>query len=131
MFRRDLFPANLSIAFTRLKEYKVYMSENGTENRTNIWKEVAGQISHHVDLASLELRYEAEHAGKKIFAAAIVFILVMTGFIVVQVAIIGALMKLDLSLGLSALIVSLVYFVSAFGVYWALGRRNKRAGPPF
>ena len=63
------------------------MPENGTEKRTNIWKEVAGQLSDHVDLASLELRYEAEHAGKKLFAAAIVFILVLTGFIVLQVAV--------------------------------------------
>jgi hypothetical protein len=107
------------------------MSENGTETQTNIWKEVAGQISDHVDLASLEMRYEAEHAGKKLFSAAIIFILVLTGFIVLQVAVIGALMKLGLSLGLSALIVSVIYFALAAGVFQVLGRRNKRAGPPF
>ena len=55
------------------------MSENGTEKRTNVWKEVAGQVSDHVDLASLELRYETQQAGKKLFAAAIIFILVLTG----------------------------------------------------
>ncbi len=107
------------------------MSENGAEKRTNIWKEVAGQLSDHVDLASLEMRYEAVQAGKKLIAAGIVFIFVLTGFIVMQVAIVGALMKTGLSLGLSAFLVSMVYFAVAFAAYWMLGRRNKHAGPPF
>ena len=106
-------------------------SENGTEKRGNIWREVAGQISDHVDLATLELRYEAEHAGKKLLAAAIMFLFVLTGFIVLQVALVGALMKLGLSLGVSALILSGVYFVMAVLVYMALARRDKRVGPPF
>ena len=69
------------------------MSENGSERRTNIWSEVAGQVSDHVELASLELRYEAARASKKLVAAAIILVLVLTGFIVLQVALIGGLMK--------------------------------------
>ncbi len=107
------------------------MSENGTEQRTNIWREVAGQISDHVDLASLELRYETEHAGKKLLAAAIIFVLVLTGFLVAQVGLVIALMKVGLSLGISALVLGSVYFVSALIVYWTLGRRDRRIGPPF
>jgi uncharacterized membrane protein YqjE len=107
------------------------MSENGTEKRGNIWSEVAAQVSDHVDLASLELRFEAEHAGKKLLAAGIIFVLVLTGFIVLQVAIVGALMRAGLSLGLSALLLSGLYFLSAIWVYLKLGRRDRRAGPPF
>jgi hypothetical protein len=79
------------------------MGENGSERRSNIWREVAGQVSDHVDLASVEMRYEAQMAGRKLLAAGIIFILVLTGFIVLQVALIGALMKTGLSLGNSAL----------------------------
>ena len=107
------------------------MGENGTDKRSTIWSEVAGQISDHVDLASLELRFEADRAGKKLLACAIVFVLVLTGFIVLQVALVGALMKAGLSLGISALSLSGFYFVLALAVYGTLGRRNKRAGPPF
>src|SRR5690349_9283074 len=105
------------------------MSENGTETRTNIWKEVVGQVSDHMDLAALELRYEADHAGKKLLSAAIIFVLILTGFIVMQVAIVGGLMKLGLSLGLSAFLISVLYFAVAALVFQVLGRRNKRAGP--
>ena len=107
------------------------MGENGTEKRTNIWREVAGQVADHVDLATLELRYEAQLAGRKLLAAGIIFILVLTGFIVLQVALIGALMKTGLSLGLSALIFSAFYFLLAAGVYAGLAKRDKRIGPPF
>ena len=107
------------------------MSGNGTDRRSTIWREVAGQISDHMDLASLELRYEAQHAGKKLLAAAIIFLLVLTGFIVLQVALVGALMKGGFSLGVSALILSGVYFLLALVVYGALAHRDKRVGPPF
>ena len=107
------------------------MAENGSENRTSIWREVTDQISDHVDLAALELHYETQQAGKRLLAVGIVLILVLTGFIVLQVAVIGWLMRAGLSLGIAALLLSFVYFALALGVYWALGRRDKRAGPPF
>src|ERR1019366_8303794 len=91
----------------------IEMSENGTEKRSNMWREVAGQISDHVDLAALEFRYEAEHARKNLLAAAIIFILVLVGFMVAQVVLVSALMKACLSLGLSALALSGLYFVLA------------------
>ena len=100
------------------------MPENGTENRPNVWKEVAGQVSDHVDLASLELRYEAKQAGKQILAAGIIFVLVLTGFIVLQVAVVGALMKLGLSLGVSAFLFSLLYVVLAAVVFRVLAQRD-------
>ena len=107
------------------------MKENGNDRKGSIWRDVAGQVSDHVDLASLELRYETKQAGKKLLAFAIILVLVLTGFIVLQVAAVGALMKVGLSLGLSALLLSGIYFLLAFVVYWVLGRRDKRAGPPF
>jgi uncharacterized membrane protein YqjE len=107
------------------------MRENGNERKNNIWSDVAGQVSDHVDLASLELRYETKQVGKKLLAYAIILVLVLTGFIVLQVAAVGALMKVGLSLGLSALILSGVYLLLALVVYWVLGRRDKRVGPPF
>ena len=107
------------------------MSENGAEKRTNIWRDVTGQLSDHVDLASLELRYEARQASKKLLASAIILVLVLTGFIVLQVAIIGALMKTGMSLGLAATVLGGSYLALAIAVYGVLGRRDKRAGPPF
>jgi len=107
------------------------MGENGSAKKSNIWREVAGQVSDHVDLASVELRYETQQAGKKLLAAGIMLVLVLTGFIVLQVALIGALMKTGLSLGLSALLFSSLYFLLAVFVYLMLARRDKRVGPPF
>jgi uncharacterized membrane protein YqjE len=107
------------------------MSENGTQKRGSIWQEVTSQVSDHVDLAALELRYEAQQAAKHLLAAAVIFLLVLTGFIVLQVALVGALMRAGLSMGLSAFLLSALYFVAAVIVYWTLGRRDKRAGPPF
>ena len=107
------------------------MKENGNERKSNIWREVAGQVSDHVDLASLELRYETTQVGKKLLAYAIMLVLVLTGFIVLQVSAVGALMKTGMSLGLAALILSGLYFVLALGVYWVFGKRDKRVGPPF
>src|ERR1019366_61026 len=109
----------------------IEMSENGTEKRSNIWREVAGQISDHVDLAALEFRYEAEHARKKLLAAAIIFILVLVGFMVAQVGLVSALMRGGLPLGPSALALSFLYFMLPLVVYWTRGRRDKRAGSPF
>lgn len=107
------------------------MSENGTEKRGSLWRDVTDQLSDHLDLAALELRYEAQVAGKKLVAGAIMFLLILTGFIVLQVALVGALMKVGLSLGVSALILSGIYFILAFAVFEVLGRRDKRVGPPF
>jgi uncharacterized membrane protein YqjE len=107
------------------------MAENGSETKTNIWREVTNQISDHVDLASLELRYETHQARKRLVAAGIVFVFALTGFIVLQVAAIGWLMRAGLSLGVAALLLSLIYFALATGVYWIFGRRDKRVGPPF
>jgi uncharacterized membrane protein YqjE len=107
------------------------MAENGSENKTSIWREVAGQVSDHVDLAALELRYETQQAGKRLLAAGIIFVLALTGFIVLQVAAIGWLTRAGLSIGVAALLLSFSYFALAAAVYWKLGRRDKRAGPPF
>jgi uncharacterized membrane protein YqjE len=107
------------------------MSENGAEKRHTIWRDMAEQLSDHVDLAALELRYEAQTANKRLVAAAIVLVLVLTGFIVLQVAVVGALMRTGLSLGLASFLLSLVYFGAALGIYWIFGRRDERAGPPF
>ncbi len=107
------------------------MSENGTPpKRHTIWKDVADQLSDHIELASLELSYESDRAAKKLFAVAAMLVLVLTGFIVLQVALIGGLMRLGLSLGVSALIFSTLYFVAAYAIFHRT-RRDKRAGPPF
>jgi uncharacterized membrane protein YqjE len=107
------------------------MAENGTETKSTIWRDVTSQISDHVDLAALELRYETQQAGKRLLAFSITAILALTGFIVLQVAIVGWLMGTGLSLGNAALILGVLYFAVAAGVYGACGRRDKRAGPPF
>jgi uncharacterized membrane protein YqjE len=107
------------------------MSENGREGRSSIWRDVTEQISDHVDLAALELRYETKQAKKRLLAAAASAVLVLTGFIVLQVALVGALMRAGLSLSLASFLLSLAYFLLALVVYWTLGRRDKRTGPPF
>ncbi len=107
------------------------MHENGTEKHSTIWRDVTEQVSDHLDLAALELRFESQQAIKKLLAVAVCGMLVLTGFIVLQVSLVGAMMRFGLSLGVSALVLSLVYFALAMAVYWILGRRDKRAGPPF
>jgi uncharacterized membrane protein YqjE len=107
------------------------MSENGKEKSGSIWRDVTEQISDHVNLAALELHYETKQAKKRLLAAAVAFVLVLTGFIVLQVALVGGLMRAGLSLGLASFLLSLAYFLLALIVYWTLGRRDKRAGSPF
>jgi len=107
------------------------MSENGVENKRSLLQDLTDQLADHIDLAALELGYEANEAVKRLIAGAAIFILVLTGFIGLQIALVGLLIKLGLSLGLAAFLLSILYFALAFGVYWALGRRDKRVGPPF
>ena len=107
------------------------MRENGSDRKRTIWGEVAGQVADHVDLASLELRYESQQVAKRLIAFGIILVLVMTGFIVLQVSLVGYLTKFGLSLGTSALILGGFYFILAIVVYFALARRGKRVGPPF
>lgn len=106
------------------------MTENGSPKRSSIWKEVAGQLSDHVELASLELRYESERAIKKLLVGGAVLVLVLTGFIVLQVSVVGWLMKAGLSLGTSATLLSAIYFLLAYALFH-VARRDKRVGPPF
>jgi hypothetical protein len=107
------------------------MSEIGKEDRSSLWRDVMEQISDHLDLAALELRYETQQAKKRLLAAVIVLILVLTGFMLLQVALVEGLMRVGLSLGLASFFLSLAYFTLALVAYWVLGRRDKRAGPPF
>ncbi len=107
------------------------MSENGTEKTRSPWSDVAAQLSDHVDLASLELRYESESLGKSFFALAVAFVFGLAGFIVLQVALIGALRLAGISMGLASLLLSVLYFALAFGVYMKFGRRDPRVGAPF
>jgi uncharacterized membrane protein YqjE len=111
------------------------MAENGAETKSetkrSILRDLTDQISDQVDLAALELGYETQEAGKRFLAAGIILVLTLTGFIVLQVAIVGGLMRAGLRLEVAALLSSLVYFALAAGVYWVLGRRDKRAGAPF
>ena len=78
------------------------MSEDGEQSRKTIWKEVTEQISDHIDLAALELRYEARLVGRRLVAAAVSLILALTGFIVLQVALIRVLMRAGLPMGRAA-----------------------------
>ena len=107
------------------------MNESETGKRGSIWCEVTEQLSDHLDLAALEMRYETQQAARRLVAAAVVLILLLTGFIVLQVALVGGLVKAGLSMGLASFLLSLLYFVVALVVFWTLGRRDKRVGAPF
>jgi hypothetical protein len=107
------------------------MRDEESTRRSNVWRDMAGQVSDHVELAALEFRYEAAQAKKRAQAWAVVFLLVLTGFIILQVAAVAGLVKLGLSLAGSSGILALAYFVLGSLVYWIQGRRDKRAGAPF
>lgn len=107
------------------------MSQNGSERKTTIWRELAGQLSDHVDLAALELRYEGTQAMRRLAALGIMLILILTGFIVLQVAIIEGLGRFGLSMGWATLLLSGIYFLGAIIVYMVFCRRDPRLGPPF
>lgn len=107
------------------------MSDNGTTRKRNIWQDVAAQVSDHVDLAALELRYETRQARRRLVAIGVMALLVLTGFILLQVAMLQAVMRAGFSLGLAALAVSGVYLLLAGLIFWKFGRRDPRACPPF
>jgi heme A synthase len=105
------------------------MSDN--EKRSTIWREATAQFADHVELAALELRYEARQAKRRAVAAATVLILVLTGFILVQAGIILSLMRAGLPAWVASFVLGGTYLVLALVVYVLFGRRDKRAGPPF
>jgi hypothetical protein len=107
------------------------MKDAESNRRNNLWRDVTGQMSDHVELAALELRYETSQAKRRALAWAVVLVLVMTGFIILQVAVVAVLMKTGLSLARSSGILALAYFGLGALIYGLRGRRDGRAGPPF
>jgi hypothetical protein len=109
------------------------MKSNGTETekKPSLISEIFSQITDHFDLLALESRYEMECVGKRVAAVAIASVLGITAFTLLQIAIVYGLVKAGLSLGVSCLILAVVYGVVAAVVMLKMGKRDARAGEPF
>jgi len=106
------------------------MAENGRPKRSLIG-EALDILDDQVELASLELEYEATLGARRIAALAGIAILVVTGFALLQVAMIWGLMKLGLSVGISSLILAFLYGGGAALIYRVLVRRDPKVGGAF
>jgi uncharacterized membrane protein YqjE len=117
--------------------YNEPMEPNGSTTETeekappSMISQVLAQISDHLELISLESRYESGRAMRWLaFVGASLFI-AFFAFALLQVTFVGLLMKMGLSLGLSCLTLAVVYGLVAAGLGWTVMRSNRGAGMPF
>ena len=88
-------------------------------------------LEDQMELATLELEYEAGYSAKRLVAVLASLFLGLTAFAILQVAIIYGLKLLGLSIPVSCLILAAVYGVGAGVLIGTVGKRDKRAGSPF
>ena len=111
------------------------MSENGVEDKRSILKDLTDQLW---PIILTWRRYGAWGMNRRkrwkrlILPQALFLFLVLTGFIGLQIVIIGLLDAGRIIVGdYQLFFLSVLYFAFAFGVYWTLGRRDKRVRAAF
>ena len=88
-------------------------------------------LQDHLELAELEWKYERGQVQRRIAAWAIAALLILVAVVLLQIALISALMSQGLSLGVVCLTLTVVYGVIAGGIAFLFGRRDPKAGDPF
>lgn len=107
------------------------MSENGTQQRTNVVSQVFAVLNDHWELAALELGFESGQMARRFWALVMSVIFGFLAAIVAQVAIIYGLIAAGLSPALACLSLAVVYAGIAALIYGKWGRRDPRVGAPF
>lgn len=107
------------------------MTDSEGEPKGSRWSEIFALLDDQLKLASLELRYEKALALRRVLAYGMVVLLVATAFVLLQVALVCALLRVGLALGGACLGLGCVYVAGAWGVFRVWARRDPRVGKPF
>jgi len=103
---------------------------NGMES-SSVIQRVMGLLEDHIELGTLECRYESSQARRRICAIALGAVFGLTAFVFLQVALIRGLLRTGLPLWVLCLVAAAVYGALSVFIYRRWGRRDPRAGPPF
>ena len=106
------------------------MNGNGIES-SSVIQRITELLEDHIELGTLECRYESSQARRRIFAIILGVVFGLTAFVFLQIAAVHALLHLGLPLWAVCLVLAAIYGVSSAIVYRRWGRRDTRAGPPF
>jgi len=94
-------------------------------------RRVMGLLEDHIELGTLECRYESGQARRRICAVTFGAVFGLTAFVFLQVALIQGLLRVGLPLWALCLLTAVIYGVLAGFIYHRWGRRDPAAGDPF
>ncbi len=106
------------------------MIEGSQESKGRI-QQILEVLTDHAELASLELRFEAKQASRRLAVLAAVALLISMVVVLLHVALILGLVALGLHPAFACLVVAAADAGGAYAMAVNLGRRDPRAGSPF
>ena len=98
---------------------------------SGITERIITLFEDQLDLFALEMEYETRLNLRRLWIAIVSIVLFLSAFVLLQIAIIGALMATGIGLGLSCVGLALVYAGVGFLLVSKAGRRDPNAGRPF
>jgi len=107
------------------------MNNGDTDPKQTVISEVLDVLSDHVEILSLEWRYESRQAARRLAAVGIALVLSFTAFLLLQVALVYGLMAAGLNAGWASLLLAAIYMIAGAFAWQIFGRRDIRAGRPF
>jgi len=103
---------------------------NDTES-SSVVRRVLELIENHVELGTLECRYESSRVRRQICAIAVGAAFGLAAFVFLQVALIQGLLCIGFPLWAFCLLAAAFYGTLAVMIYRLWGRRQPEAGSPF
>jgi uncharacterized membrane protein YqjE len=94
-------------------------------------KLMMGLLRDHLELASVELKYAKDKARRRLLGWVAAGLLAVTGYVFLQVALLGGLRALGLGLGQGALLLGVVYALGAFLIIKKFSKSDKQTGSAF
>src|SRR5580704_8142906 len=98
------------------------MNNGDTDTKKTMVSEVLDVLSDHAEILSLEWRYESRQAARRLAAMGTALLLSLTAFLLLQVALVYALMAAGLNAGWSSLLLAVIYVIAGAVVWQILGR---------
>ncbi|MFA5975910.1 MAG: phage holin family protein [Elusimicrobiota bacterium] len=104
---------------------------NETRKKHSRFGELLNVLMDHAELVSLEARFEARQALRRLIAIVVACVLAVAAFVYLQIALIAGLLRLGLTLGTAGLVMGGVYGLAALVIGLWVGRRHPKVGSPF
>jgi uncharacterized membrane protein YqjE len=106
-------------------------SDRGSTAKKSRLSEIIALLEDHLELLSLELRYERSQGARRLVAWGVAGALALCAFVFLQIALVRALVHAGFGTGWVCLGLGAAYVIAAAIVYRLWGRRDARAGAPF